>query len=136
MAIITFLLLCAFSLIYLSNSIPKKPPAVEKAIAFLFDNMKYLGVGAVIFGVVDAIITPIVVVKFDYMIVRMLGDAMIVVMALPFCFDKMVEKFKDKMNTALVDVFRGSVEWIRSKDKIVGGVVAAFAVLVFVFVFR
>lgn len=136
MGIITLLLLGAFTLIYISKSIPKKPPFLEKAVAFLFDNMKYLGVGGAIYGAVDAVITPIQVYLVDYMVVRMLADILIVVMALPFCFDKLVEKYRDKLNGAVLEEISGSIEWIRSNDKIVGGAGAVFTVLMFAFVFR
>lgn len=136
MGIITLLLLGAFTMIYLSSSIPKKPPFFEKALNFLFENMKYLGVGGLIYGLVDAAITPIQVPNVDYLVVRMLSDVMIVMMALPFCFDKLVEKYKDKVNKAIIDEVAGSVAWVRSKDKFVGAAGAVLFVVMFAFIFR
>lgn len=136
MGIITLLLLGAFTMIYLSNSIPKKPPFFEKALNFLFENMKYLGVGGLIYGLVDAVITPIQVPNVDYLVVRMLSDVMIVMMALPFCFDKLVEKYKGKVNAAIIDEVAGSVAWVRSKDKFVGGAGAVLCIVMFAFIFR
>lgn len=136
MGIVTLLLLGAFTLVYLSKSIPKKPPFLEEALAFLFDNMKYLGVGGVIYGLLDAIITPIKIYQVDYMVVRILADVMIVMMALPFCFDKLIEKHRSKINAAVLEEISNSIEWVRSRDKIVGGAGAVLVVLMFAFVFR
>lgn len=136
MGIITLLLLGAFTLIYASEWIPQKPPFIEKTIAFLFDNMKYLGIGAFIYGLIDAIITPLQVPNVDYMVVRMLSDILIVVMALPFCFDKLVAKHKQKMNEAVLEEFSGSIGWVRANAKIVGAIGVVMTVLMFAFVFR
>lgn len=136
MGIITLLLLGAFTLIYASEWIPKKPPFVEKAISFLFDNMKYLGIGAFIYGLIDAIITPLQVPNVDYMVVRLLSDMLIVIMALPFCFDKLVAKHKEKMNEAVLQEFSGSISWVRNNAKIVGAAGIVMTILMFAFVFR
>jgi hypothetical protein len=136
MGIITLLLLGAFTMIYLSSSIPKKPPFFEKALNFLFENMKYLGIGGLIYGLVDAVITPIQVYNIDYLVVRMLSDVMIVMMALPFCFDKLAEKYKDKANAAIISEIAGSVAWVRSKEKFVGGAGAVLCIVMFAFIFR
>lgn len=136
MGIITLLLLGAFTLIYASGWIPKKPPFIEKAIAFLFDNMKYLGVGAFVYGLIDAIITPLQVPNVEYMAVRMLSDILIVVMALPFCFDKLVEKHKHKINTAVLEEVSSSIGWVRANAKIVGAAGVVMTILLFAFVFR
>lgn len=136
MGIITLLLLGAFTLIYASGWIPKKPPFVEKAIAFLFDNMKYLGIGGFIYGLIDAVITPLQVPNVDYLVVRMVSDILIVVMALPFCFDKLVEKHKQKINAAVLEELSGSIGWVRANAKIVGAVGVVMTILMFAFVFR
>ncbi len=136
MGIITLLLLGAFTLIYASGWIPKKPPFIEKAIAFLFENMKYLGIGALIYGLIDAIITPIQVPNVDYLVVRMLADILIVIMALPFCFDKLVEKHRHKMNAAVLEEMSGSIGWVRANAKIVGAAGVVLFVVMFAFVFR
>jgi hypothetical protein len=136
MGIITLLLLGAFTMIYLSNSIPKKPAFFEKAVNFLFENMKYLGVGGLIYGLVDAVITPIQVPNVDYLVVRMVSDVLIVMMALPFCFDKLAEKYQGKVNAAVIREIAGSVAWVRGKDKLVGGAGAVLCVLLFAFIFR
>ncbi len=136
MGIITLLLLGAFTLIYASGWIPKKPPFVEKAIAFLFDNMKYLGIGSFIYGLIDAVITPLQVPNVDYLVVRMVSDILIVVMALPFCFDKLVEKHKHKINAAVLEELSGSIGWVRANAKIVGAVGIVMTILMFAFVFR
>ena len=136
MGIITLLLLGAFTMIYLSSSIPKKPPFFEKALNFLFENMKYLGIGGLGYGLIDAVITPIQVPNYDYMVVRLLADVVRVMMALPFCFDKIIAKYKDKINAAIVQEVAGSVEWVRNKDKYVGGAGAVLCILMFAFIFR
>lgn len=136
MGIITMLLLGAFSLIYAGGWIPKTWPYVQKMIAFLFDNMKYLGIGGFVYGLVDCLIAIIQVPNIDYLVVRVLSDILIVVMALPFCFDKLVAKHKGKINSAVMEEISGSIAWLRENDKVIGAAGAILTVLMFAFVFR
>ncbi|HEX2752642.1 MAG TPA: hypothetical protein VHP34_05970 [Alphaproteobacteria bacterium] len=136
MGLVTLLLLGAFTLLYLSKSISKKPEALEKAVQWLQDNMRYLALGGVIYGFVAFCLTPIAgaLTPID-MCVRMWANLLLVAMALPYCFDVLVSKYREKINAAILEETRGVVTWVSTNEKIFGFVGGATCILLFVAVF-
>jgi hypothetical protein len=136
MGLITFVLLCAFTLLYLSSAIANKPPFVEKTLAFIKQNLNYLAMGGLAYGFVAFCITPIMVALPLDMFVRMAGNALIVVMALPFSFDKLVADHEAKVNAAIMKEMRNFLTAISAKDKYFGMAGGIVALLLFATIFR
>jgi|GEM_PF-1508937 len=136
MGLITLLFLGTFTLLYLSKSVSKKADVVEKAVKWIQDNMRYLALGGVIYGFVAFCLTPIVGGLTPMSIcTRMWANLLLVAMALPYCFDVLIAKYREKINTAILEESRGVVTWVSTNEKIFGFVGGATCVLLFVDVF-
>jgi hypothetical protein len=136
MGLITFFLLGAFSLIYISSLWNNKPDFVQKAVDFLRANLGTLAMVGVFYGLLVALLTPIMIYNSTDLIVRLIANLMIFVMALPFAFDRLVEKYGHKMNTAIIDEVRSVISHISAREKYVGIAGAAITVLLFAVLFR
>lgn len=137
MGFVTLLLLGAFSLLYIGNSLPKKPAFIDKAIKWIEANMRYLALGGLIYGFVAFCLTPIAggALRPWDMCARMWANLFLVVMALPHCFDVLIAKYRDKINTAILQESRGLIAFISGNQKIFGALGAATCALLFVAVF-
>lgn len=136
MGLITFLLLGAFSLLYVSKSLQKKPEFVDKAVAAITRNIDNLAMGGVIYGLVAACLAPIMIANSTEMLLRLLANILVVVLALPHVFDKLAAKFEGKLNAAIMQEVRSAVGWISAKEKLVGIAGAIVTVLLFGVLFR
>jgi hypothetical protein len=137
MGLITLLLLGTFTLLYVSKSVPKKPEYMQKALTLISENMRYLAMAGVIYGLVAACLTPIMrnVMPMD-MFVRMWANILLAMMALPYCFERIVSSHKDKINSAILGEVRGLVNAVIAWEKIVGIVGAVTCLVLFAMVFR
>lgn len=136
MGLITLLLLGAFTLLYLSKFVSQKADFVEKAIKWINDNMRYLALGGVAYGFVAFCLTPLGGALTPLGIcVRMWSNLLLVAMALPYCFDILIAKYREKINAAILEESRGLVTWVATNEKIFGFVGGATCVLLFVEVF-
>ena len=136
MGLISFLLISAFTLLYLSSAIPNKPVFVEKTLAFIKQNLNYLAMGGLIFGFVAFCITPIAGYGGTDILIRMLADLLIVVMAIPYTFEKLIAQHEAKINAAILKEVRNLIVTISAKDKVIGIAGAVLAVLLFATIFR
>ena len=134
MGLITFCALAAFTLLYLSASIKKKPPAVEKALVLIKANMNYLGAGCVLYGFFAAFVTPLTVYSAVDMIVRLVANLLLIVMAGPYAFTTYESKVAAKINGAILDEMKHLVYWPTRNEKYLGLAGATMCGLVFVFV--
>lgn len=136
MGLVTLLLLGAFTLLYASKTLSKKIDFVEKAVKWLLENMRYLAIGGVVYGFAAFCLTPIAgaLAPVD-MCVRMWANLLLVVMTLPYCFDALIAKYRDKINTAILEESRGVVTWVSSNEKIFAVLGGVTCVLLFVMVF-
>lgn len=96
MGLISFLLISAFTLLYLSSAIPNKPPFVEKTLAFIKQHLNYIAMGGLIFGFVAFCITPIAGYAGTDILIRMLANLLIVIMAIPYTFESSSPSTKRK----------------------------------------
>ena len=135
LSLISFCLLSMFSLLYLSSAIPKKPPVVEKALTFIKTHLNYLAMGGAIYGFVAfclaVMMIPVPLIK----VVAMGAGLMLIVMALPFVFDKLVAKYEGKANTAILKELRTSVSMVTQNEVVIGIVGALLAAAIFVTTF-
>lgn len=136
MGLITFLMLGAFSLLYISKTWENKPAFVQTAVDFLNRNLEMLAIVGLVYGLVAAILTPIMIYLPLDMFVRLIANVMIIVMALPYSFDKIATKYSGKMNSAVEKEGRNFVGWISANEKTVGIAGAVVTVLLFAVIFR
>lgn len=136
LGLITLCALAVFSLLYLSSSIPKKPPAVEKAVAAIKRNIDDLGVITLIYGVIATVTVPLLMagmlssgVSVVAMFLPMLANLTLVIMALPYAFHRFEEGMKAKVNKAILTEIHNLMGWITTNEKYVGGLGAALIVL-------
>jgi hypothetical protein len=132
MGLISFILICTFTLLYLSSSIASKPPVVEKTLAFIKQNLNYLAMGGLIFGFVDFCIAPLTpVLTAPQVFIRMAADLLIVIMAIPYTFEKLIAQYEGKINAAILKEVRNIVSAISAKSKTIGIASVVLAVLLF-----
>ncbi len=136
MGLISLVLLCAFTLLYLSSAIQNKPTFVEKTLAFIKQNLNYIAMGGLIYGFVAFCIAPISVASGPGIFVRMVADLLIVVMAIPYTFEKLIAQYEAQINAAILREARNIVAAIAARDKIIGWAGAVVALLLFAVVFQ
>jgi hypothetical protein len=136
MGLITFFLLGAFSLLYISKSIPNKPAFVDKAVTAIADNIDKLAMIGVIYGLIAAFLTPLTNMGVIDMLVRLLANLMIVILALPYTFDKIVAKYQEHLNGPIVEEFSILVKRIVRQEKLFGIIGTSLTVLLFAVIFR
>jgi hypothetical protein len=134
--LITLALLALFSLLYLSSSIPNKPPFIVKTLAWMQKNLNHLALAGVIFGFLAACLTPLRVYRAADMILGMLANITLVMMALPYMFDRFKAKHGAKMNRAIMEELTSLVGWIQQKAFLLGCVGAVMAAIEFILTFR
>ncbi|MBI1216725.1 MAG: hypothetical protein GC185_13025 [Alphaproteobacteria bacterium] len=136
MGLITLVLLGLFTLLYLSNSIPKKSPAIVKTLEWINKNIRMLAAGGLIYGFIATFLTPIMIYWPTAMFIRMAANMVLVLMALPYMFDRFREKHGDKVNKAILDETSNLVDWLRGKAFVLGVLGGVMALLQFAVIFR
>jgi hypothetical protein len=135
MGLISFVLLSAFTLLYLSSAIVKKPPFIEKTLAFIKQNLNYLAMGGLIYGFAAFCITPISGLGASDVFIRMGANFLIVIMAIPYTFEKIIATQEGKINAAILKEARNIVSSISAKDRIIGWAGVVLALLLFATIF-
>lgn len=137
LSLITLCSLAAFTLIYLSAAMSKKPPALEKIINGIKQNMDMISVLAVIYGFIAFMMVPVLMRGLPkneaaMMILPMLANLVLIVMALPYMFHKLEPTLEKKLNGAIFNELKGAISGITAKEKIIGYIGGAFAVVMLV----
>lgn len=137
LGLITLCALAVFTLLYLSSSIPKKPPALEKAIAAIKRNIDDLGVVTLIYGLIATFAVPVLMagmlsssgVSIAAMFLPMLANLTLVIMALPYAFHRFEDGMQAKVNKAILTEIHNIMAWITANEKYVGGLGGILIVL-------
>ncbi len=132
----SLLLLGAFSLLYISASWTDKPGFINKAVAFLSENIKKLSLIGVGYGLFAIIVVPLTRATGMEIIITLLANILIVLMALPYAFEHIMEKLGDRANPTVRDESYKLISWISTQGRLVGIVGCVFTLLLFGFVFR
>ncbi len=117
MALITLLLVVAFTALYLSRSLDKKPEALARLSEKITPHIDQIALWGAVYGFVAALLTLLMSYSLGGMLIRLAGNVMICVMALPFIFDKLMEKYREKVNVAIMDEAKNFVSWITTHEK-------------------
>lgn len=136
LGLITLCALAVFSLLYLSSSIPKKPPALEKAINVIKSKIDDIAVLTLIYGFIAAFAVPVLMAglltsgaTIAAMLLPMFANLVLFVMALPYAFHRFEPSLKEKMNAAIMTELHNLMGWITTNEKYVGALGAIMIVL-------
>lgn len=136
MGLVTLLFVVAFAALYLSRSLANKPELLVRVTDKINTHIDRLAVWGAAYGLACFFLTLLIRYTTVDMLIRLVANAMIVVMALPFIFDKLTAKYQEKVNPAIMDEARHFVAWISKQEKNIGYAGAACGVLLFVILFR
>ncbi len=142
MGLITLIFLLVLTSFYLSKSLKKKPEFLVQVIEKITTHVDVIAVWGAIYGVIAAALTIIMAFGPTEMLLRLIANVMIIVMALPFVFDRIVakldEKFHEKMQTnlAIVREAKNLVESVTRQGEYVGYAGALVSLFLFAIVFK
>ena len=136
LGLITFGALAVFSLLYLSAIVSGKSPAIDKALVLIKRHMDYIGVASAAYGFLAACATPVLVSDPANMFVRLLGNIVLIIMALPYAFKRFEPQLAEKINVAIMDELKDIVTRVLALEKYIGFAGAITCIVTFVFVFR
>lgn len=136
MGLITLLVATAFTALYFSRSFEKKPVQLARVSDTMMLHIDKIAKWAGLYGLVAIFLTLLTRYTLGDMLIRLINNAMICFMALPFIFDKLTEKYNGKVNTAIMEEARNLVGWISANEKAMSYVGAASAAVLFLTLFR
>jgi hypothetical protein len=132
----TLVFLLAFTALYLSKSLEKKPAFLTQAVDKITAHLDDVSLWGALFGAAAAVMTLIMIYNTTDMLVRLVCNVMVVLMALPFVFDKIAAKYQEKVNPAIMEEARNFVGWITKQEKYISYAGVVFSILLFSVVFR
>lgn len=135
LGLVSLAFLLIFSLLYVSKGIEKKPEAMTKAVDKILANLDMLAFLGTIYGLVAAILAPILLNYIPFLFVSLLANVTIIVMALPYAFEKLTSGYEEKINAAMMESLRGMMSTVTNNDKIIGYSGSAIAFLLFAVMF-
>jgi len=142
MGLITLVLLLAFTVLYLSKSLKKKPDILMQVVEKITMHIDVIAIWGALYGIIATSITIIMTFGPAEMLLRISANVMIILMSLPFIFDRIVEKLDEKlhekirMNPAIVKEAKHIVEWVTRKEEYVGYTGVVISLLLFAVIFN
>ncbi|MFH1157686.1 MAG: hypothetical protein V1721_02195 [Pseudomonadota bacterium] len=142
MGLITLMFLLALTVLYLGKAMKKKPEILTQTIEKITAHIDVIALWGAVYGVVAASLTIIMFFSPSEMLLRLAANVLIVLMALPFIFDRIVakldEKFHEKMqmNPAIVREAKHIVEWVTRKEEYIGYVGGVVSLFLFAVIFK
>ena len=136
LAFLTFVFMLAFTLVYLGKSLEKKPAFLTRMVDTITNHMDQVSLWGGGYGLLAALLTLLTVSNPTYMLICLASNILIVLMALPFVFDRAVDKFQAKANPAFIDEGRNLVGWVTRNEKYLAYVGVVCTVLLFTVVFH
>jgi hypothetical protein len=136
MGLVTLALITTFSLLYLSKSLGKKPAVITRVVDLISNNLDKVALWGAAYAFIAAVLTLVMVYNAGDMLLRLVANLMIVVMALPIVFERMLPKFQEKLNPVIVEESKNLIGWVTKQEKYVGYAGAALSLLLFAVLFR
>ncbi len=135
MGLVTLVFLLAFTLLYLSKSLQKKPELMTQAVDKITTHLDQVALWGAVYGVAGAIMTLIMISNGGDMLVYLAANVLVTLMALPFIFDKAVGKYQEKVNPAIMEEAKNLVGWVTRQEKYIGyaGTVCSLLLLFILF---
>jgi len=136
MALITLLVVLAFTALYFSRAFEKKPVQLVQVTDKMMVHIGEIAKWGAIYGLVAFVLTLLSRYTLGDLLIRLVNNALICVMALPFVFGKIVERYQGKINVAIIDEAKNLVGWISANEKGMSYVGAISAAALFLTLFR
>ena len=136
LAFLTFLLTLTFTLLYFSKGIEKKPAFLAKIIDTLTQHLNQIALWGSGYGVVAIVLTLLTASNPTYTLICLASNILVVLMALPFALDSVADKFRDKINTVVLEEAKSLAGWVTGHEKYVSYVGMVCSVLLFTIVFH
>jgi len=136
MGLITLLVALAFTAIYFSRSMEKKPEALVRVTDKMMPHIDQIARWGGIYGVAACILTLLMRYELGDMLIRLINNVMICMMALPFIFDKLTEKYRGKVNAAIMEEAKNIVSWVSRNEKFMSFIAAGCATVLFFMLFK
>ncbi len=134
MGLLSVAFLITLGLLLSGESIKSKPKFLEDMITKLRPHTENIGLWGVAYGLLAVILTSFSsLLQFDFF-ARLLGNILIVLMALPLALEKLVAMFPN-LNPVVLEEIRGMVGKIKSHGTTLGFTGLGFAALIFLQVF-
>jgi hypothetical protein len=137
LGLVTLAFLIAFTLFYIGKSMTKKPEWLGKAVDNIVAHLDTIAFWGVIYGLV-AIVLVVLLGNYDALLlfVSLIANVLVIVMALPFSFEKLSAKLEPKANAAVAETLRDLVGGVSRNEKYIGYAGAVIAFLMFAVLFR
>ena len=132
----SFLVLATLCVIYLGKSFSGKNALLDKVNSILAPHMDKLPMVALAYGLFASFVTPMAVLNGTDMMIRLAANVLIVLMALPYVFDKLIANYQEKINAAVLEELRHLVDWSNRNAKTVTYVALFVGVLLFATLLR
>ena len=136
MGLITLLVTIAFTVLYYGRSMEKKPEPLVLVTNKIMTHVGQIAYWGGVYGIVAAFLTLLMRYGISDMFIRLLNDVMICLMALPFIFDKLTEKYNGKVNAAILEEARNLVGWVSRNEKAVSYIGTVCAARLFFTLFK
>src|SRR3954466_4672950 len=123
LSLISLLLLAAFALLYVSKSLEKKPDPLVKIVDFITKHLDLVALAGLGYGVAAFFLTLLEGYGVVDLVIHLVSNVLIVLMALPITFEKVVSMFSAKYpdqvekSKAIIGELRNFSVWIVKKEK-------------------
>lgn len=136
MGLLTLVFLLAFTALYLSKSLEKKPELMTQAVGKISTHLDKVALWGAGYAAVAAIFSLVMGYSSGDMFVRLVSNVMIILMALPFVFQQLLPKFQEKANPAIIEEAKNFVGFVTKQEKYIGYIGAGAGLLLFAVLFR
>jgi len=136
MGLITLLIALAFTALYINRSLEKKPELLTRLTDQMMAHIDKVARWGAGYGIAACIFTLLIRYNLGDMVIRLINNAMICMMALPFIFDQLTEKYHGRVNAAIMEEAKNLVGWVSRNEKFVGYIGAVCAALLFFTLFK
>jgi hypothetical protein len=134
--LISLVFLVAFTMLYLSKSMASKPKFMEDAVAKISANIETISFWGVIYGLAAGVLSMIMARYRMELFVGFAAHVLLIVMALPYSFDRLSAKCAGKVNEAIMTETKSLVGWFVRQEKYIGYAAAVVTLLYFAVLFR
>jgi hypothetical protein len=136
MGLITLLIAIAFTVLYFGRSLEKKPEQLVRVTGIMMTHIDKIARWGGAYGITATVLTLVIGYSAGDMLIRLVNNLMICMMALPFIFDKLTEKYHGKVNAAIMEEARNLVGWVSRNEKYLSYAGATCAAVLFFMLFK
>lgn len=136
MGLITLVLLTIFSAIYYCKSVEQKPQWLSDAVDRIMTFIDPLSFGSLIYTIVAIIFCVIMATTPLDVVVRLLANAMLFILVLPYAFEQVIVKCGQNLNVAVLETLRDMVGGVVRREKMSAYAGIAIAIILFAVMFR